>query len=54
MRRYLALFGAGSVRALLADRESIGAEWLEFLNDNNVPFVIRLRLRTHKRDSHVP
>ena len=49
LRRYLALFGAGSVRALLADREFIGAEWLEFLNDNNVPFVIRLKETMHIR-----
>jgi hypothetical protein len=28
---------------LLADREFIGADWLEFLCKNNIPFVIRLR-----------
>lgn len=43
MQRYLRLFGAGSIEALLADREFIGAEWLEFLNENNIPFVIRLK-----------
>lgn len=43
MQRYLARFPAASVRALLADREFIGAEWLKFLKDNNVPFAIRLR-----------
>jgi hypothetical protein len=43
MRRYLAHFPASSVRLLLADREFIGAEWLEFLNDNSIPFAIRLR-----------
>lgn len=43
MRRYLALFGADSIVLLLADREFIGAQWLEFLCENNVPFAIRLR-----------
>jgi hypothetical protein len=43
MRRYLAHLPASNVRLLLADREFIGAEWLEFLNDNSIPFAIRLR-----------
>jgi len=43
MQRYLAHFPASSVQLLLADREFIGAEWLKFLNDNNIAFAIRLR-----------
>lgn len=43
IRRYLAHFPASSVRLLLADREFIGAEWLNFLEDNNILFSIRLR-----------
>ena len=43
MERYFAHFPASSVRLLLADREFIGAEWLKFLNDNNIKFAIRLR-----------
>lgn len=43
MERYLRLFGASSIRALLADREFVGAEWMNFLNKNSVPFVIRLK-----------
>ena len=43
MERYLRLFGASSIRALLADREFVGAEWMDFLNKNNVPFVIRIK-----------
>lgn len=43
MRRYLAHFPASSVRLLLADREFIGADWIKFLNDTNIPFAIRLR-----------
>ncbi len=41
MRRYLALFGAGSVSWLLADREFIGGRWIEFLLENNIIFAIR-------------
>lgn len=43
VRRYLARFPASSIRLLLADREFVGADWLQFLNDNNIPFAIRLR-----------
>ena len=43
MRRYLALFGAASIKLLLADREFIGVRWLRFLNENNVPMVIRVK-----------
>ncbi len=43
MSRYLRLFGAASIEALLADRNLIGAKWMEFLNENNAPFAILLR-----------
>jgi hypothetical protein len=43
IRRYLAHFAASSIRILLADREFIGADWLKFLSDNNIPFSIRIR-----------
>ncbi len=43
MERYLRLFGAASIEALLADREFIGAGWMEFLIENNIPFAIRLK-----------
>ncbi|MFV0492320.1 MAG: transposase [Pseudorhodobacter sp.] len=43
MERYLALFGAGSVKMLLADREFIGGEWLRYLHEKSIPFTIRLR-----------
>lgn len=43
MQRYLGLFGAGSIKYLLADREFIGLEWLTFLNKHSIPFIIRVR-----------
>lgn len=42
MARYVALFGAGSVETLLADREFAGHAWLNWLNRNNIPFDIRV------------
>jgi hypothetical protein len=44
MRRYLALFSAASIECLIADREFIGAAWMDFLNQNNIPFVIRVKV----------
>lgn len=44
MERYLALFDARSIELLLADREFIGADWINFLNRNNIPFAIRLKI----------
>lgn len=43
IQRYLRLFEASSIELLLADREFIGKDWLDFLNENNVPFAIRLK-----------
>jgi hypothetical protein len=43
MRRYLAIFGAASVQLLLADREFVGRAWMDFLNENRIPFAIRMK-----------
>ncbi len=43
MRRYLRLFDLSTIRLLLADREFIGRDWMDFLCENNIPFAIRLR-----------
>lgn len=43
MRRYLSIFGAASVGLLLADREFVGLAWMNFLNENNIPFAIRVK-----------
>ena len=52
MERYLRLFGASSIEALLADREFIRAEWMKFLNKNKIPFAIRLKenMQVHLED----
>ena len=43
MKRYLGLFGAKSIKCLLADREFIGLDWLTFLHEQDVPFIIRVK-----------
>ncbi len=54
MERYLAHFPAMTIRLLLADREFVGAGWMEFLCKNNIPFAIRIRdnLRITTEDGH--
>jgi hypothetical protein len=54
MERYLAHFPAATIRLLLADREFVGAEWMEFLCENNIPFAIRIRdnLRITTEEGH--
>lgn len=54
MQRYLDLFGVESIRMLLADREFVGREWMDFLCENNVPFAIRLKgdLRVTTDEGH--
>jgi Transposase DDE domain len=41
--RFIALFGKGSVKLLLADREFVGSQWFDFLAENGIPFSIRVR-----------
>jgi hypothetical protein len=43
INKYLDWFGIGTIDCLLADREFIGATWLEFLNDNRIRYHIRIR-----------
>ena len=54
MERYLAHFPATTIRPLLADRAFVGAEWMEFLCKNNIPFAIRVKdnLRIATEDGH--
>jgi hypothetical protein len=42
MERYAALFGTESIAMLLADREFVGDDWFKWLEDNNIPFTIRI------------
>lgn len=42
MQRYCAIFGQKSIAMLLADREFVGEDWLNWLDGNDIPFTIRL------------
>ena len=42
MERYAALFGTDSIAMLLADREFVGDDWFKWLEDNDIPFTIRI------------
>jgi hypothetical protein len=41
--RSIARYGKESIALLLADREFIGAEWFNWLTENDIPFAIRMR-----------
>ncbi|MCP5038094.1 MAG: IS4 family transposase [Rhodobacteraceae bacterium] len=43
MGRFVRRFGADQIEMLLADREFVGGKWLEYLNNNSIPFAIRLK-----------
>jgi hypothetical protein len=49
MERFLGVFGAARIAALLADREFVGEAWFRWLQGQGVPFHQRL-----KRDTLVP
>ena len=40
---YIKLFGVKSIDCLLADREFIGEQWIEYLNRNKISYHIRIR-----------
>ncbi len=43
IKSYIEWFGKESIDCLLADREFVGDKWLEFLNQNNIRYYIRIR-----------
>ena len=46
MERFLGVFGAGRVAALLADREFVGEDGFRWLQQNGIPFHQRLKRNT--------
>jgi|GEM_PF-1308770 len=46
MERFLAVFGAAKIAALLADREFVGEDWFRWLQRNGIPFHQRLKRNT--------
>jgi hypothetical protein len=43
IRQFLSWFGRDCINCLLADREFIGQDWLDFLNQNKIRYYIRSR-----------
>lgn len=43
LKRVLGTLGAEKIECLLADREFIGEPWFQFLIEENIPFIIRVK-----------
>lgn len=41
--RYIRLFGAGTIKGILCDREFVGKAWVEYLLSSAIPFYIRIK-----------
>lgn len=54
MQRFIRLFGRGSIKCLVADREFVGHEWFKWLNDNAVRYHIRIRDNSRVEDPRKP
>lgn len=43
IERFIGLFGKQVIESIVADREFVGKQWLEFLNRNSIRYYIRIR-----------
>src|SRR4051812_11620497 len=43
LSRFCAVFGAGAIAGLIADREFVGTAWMTFLAENDIPFILRIK-----------
>ena len=43
LKRVLERFGVDKIEAFTADREFIGKEWFDFLIEQKIPFIIRVK-----------
>lgn len=50
MNRFIRLFGKSSIKCLVADREFVGEDWLEYLNRECIPYHLRIRENFRVRD----
>ena len=46
LKKFVELFGTKRIRSFLADREFIGEKWLSHLEDEKIPYYIRIRKNT--------
>jgi len=43
VNRFIRLFGKSCIDCILADREFVGDDWMNYLNNNNIRYYIRIR-----------
>jgi hypothetical protein len=43
LNRFITLFGSQCIDCLMADREFVGDEWIQYLNANHIRYYIRIR-----------
>ena len=43
MQKLLDIVGKNNIEMILADREFIGNEWMQFLDENKIPYIIRIK-----------
>lgn len=43
INRFIKLFGKEVIESIVADREFVGKQWLEYLNNNKIKYYIRIR-----------
>jgi hypothetical protein len=47
LKRVVGHLGISRIRALLADREFIGTHWFQYLVEQKIPFIIRVKQNSH-------
>lgn len=50
LKRFVSQFGSGSIQGILGDREFIGEQWWGWLNQQQIPFVMRMKANQLYRD----
>ncbi len=56
VKRFIQQFGVGCIAGILGDREFIGEKWLRWLDEESIPFVVRVKqnqLTTNSRGLEV-
>jgi Transposase DDE domain len=51
LNEFIAVFGSRKIKGLFGDREFIGEEWIKWLSDNGIGYVIRIKKDISVKDS---
>lgn len=49
LKRFVGQFGCDCIQGILGDREFIGEDWWGWLNEQGIPFLIRMKANQHYR-----